>query len=562
MPQRWSRKDVWAIASLLLLAVAVPLIVGAIAGSLEIPRNDDWSYRRIATELAGTGRLALDGASQTMILGQIFLAVPFLWLSNLQPWAFTLLGSIFAIAGIASAYVVARRLLSPWLAVVPPLLLVTFPGYLAYATSFMSDVPAMAGQFACLALGMIALERRPVRTGWLLISAAVGIFAFSIRDFAIAAPACVVVAAICAEPRRVRHWAIGIAIVVAYLVFYAFRATLPGQLGEVVVRPNLSAGLALCTLAFVVGPAAILGAAQWRHLLQRSDMLIGAGLGLAVAGAVVTGWLSDGAFSPILLENLITQFGVPAPGYAVGGRPVLISEPGWTAINALAMALTIVVLSIGTGVAAAYVRHGRSSFVAVRGGFGSPPGILLIFVIAVGGGLTVFGFRQLVFDRYFWPIVPPLAVLFLYVPADLRAVGRVAAKQHPPPIWRIAATALAVLPALMAVIFMLNSNAFDAGRWRAGEHLAATGIPRDRIDAGYEWVGYHAASLATAGRPVTAEIWYHGWWASFDPCGVVTSSPEERPDARLVTTMTYQLNLLVGPAAPLYLYRIEDPSCA
>src|SRR5215204_5662973 len=135
--------EILVIAGLVILGVVIPLIVSVVAGSLEIPRNDDWSYRRISLGLATTGRLALDGASQTMIIGQIFLAQPFLWLSRLEPWGFTVAGALFATGAIASTYALARQLLPGRLAIVPVLLLLIFPGYLAYATSFMSDVPAL-----------------------------------------------------------------------------------------------------------------------------------------------------------------------------------------------------------------------------------------------------------------------------------------------------------------------------------------------------------------------------------------------------------------------------------
>ena len=35
-------------------------------------------------------------------------------------------------------------------------------------------------------------------------------------------------------------------------------------------------------------------------------------------------------------------------------------------------------------------------------------------------GLTLYSLTRPVFDRYYWPLVPPLATLFLFVPADLR----------------------------------------------------------------------------------------------------------------------------------------------
>src|SRR6188768_4590380 len=97
---RYARQDLWLIVGLLLVGVILPVVVGAMAGSLEIPRNDDWSYRRISLDLARTGRLELDGASQAMIVGQILLAQPFLWLSGLQPWGFAAAGIVFATGAI------------------------------------------------------------------------------------------------------------------------------------------------------------------------------------------------------------------------------------------------------------------------------------------------------------------------------------------------------------------------------------------------------------------------------------------------------------------------------
>ena len=128
------RQDVWLLAALVLLAVVLPLVVSAVAGALEIPRNDDWSYRRIAIDMAKTGRFALDGMSTTIIVGQTLFTQPFLWLSGLQPWAFTVVGVSFAVGGIVSAYALARQLLPTRDAALAAALLALFPGYLAYAS--------------------------------------------------------------------------------------------------------------------------------------------------------------------------------------------------------------------------------------------------------------------------------------------------------------------------------------------------------------------------------------------------------------------------------------------
>src|SRR5205823_1250947 len=106
--------------------------------------------------------------------------------------------------------------------------LLLFAPYLSYATSVMTDVPGLAAQFTCLALGVIALRRAPISFPWLVASTLVGLLAFTIRDFGIAAPACVLFAAISAEPRR-RHWALAGAVVLACAFFYLLKATVPGQ---------------------------------------------------------------------------------------------------------------------------------------------------------------------------------------------------------------------------------------------------------------------------------------------------------------------------------------------
>ena len=124
-------------------------------------------------------------------------------------------------------------------AAVPALLLVLFPGYLAYATSFMTDVPALAAQFFSLALGARALSRSPVSTRLVAASAAIGFLGFCVRDIAVVAPVAVLVAALLVEPRRREFWAIGLVLGLSCAGLYVWQATLPGQFGE---APNYDGG--------------------------------------------------------------------------------------------------------------------------------------------------------------------------------------------------------------------------------------------------------------------------------------------------------------------------------
>ena len=549
-------------AALVLVAVVLPLVVGALAGALEIPRNDDWSYRRIAIDMARTGRLVLDGICAPIIIGQTLFTQPFLWLSGLQPWAFTVVGVIFAVGGILSAYALARQLLPAREAALAAALLALFPGYLAYATSFMSDVPALAAQFVCLALGALAIRRRPTHIGLLLVSVAVGVFGFSIREFAVAAPASVLVAAVIAERRRPRIWGLVIAVAACCAAIYLWKLTLPGQLPP--VDPGYGAPgairLAISTVAFVLSPAAIIAAIRWHPHWKRIDVLIGAELGGLLVAARLVEWRAEGSMPWIILNNLASQYGAPAPNVLDGNRPLLFTDGVWMVVNCLALGATVFVFAIGAGIAGAHLRRTRSLSVLLER-LGSSAVILLLFALAVGVGLTVFALSRPIHDRYFWPLIPPVAALYLYVPGNLEPSGTGVPSTRLAKFLVGSAAVFGGVLAVISFIFMVNANAFDAARWRAGEELVRFGIPADEIDAGYEWMGFHATSPGDPTRLGSTDPFYRFWWPAFRECGLVSSKLTDRPNAQLVGTTEYALNLVTGPVETLYLYRLSGPGC-
>jgi hypothetical protein len=548
------------VAGLLALGVGLPLVMGFIAGSIDIPRNDDWVYRRIALELAQTGVLALHSVT-TMMVGQIVVAQPFLWLSGLQPWGFTAAGIIFAAAAVLCAYILARQYLPPLRAAVATSLLLLFPAYLAYATSFMTDVPAAAAQFACLALGAIALRRRPVSSRWLLAAVIVGCVAISIREFTVAAPASVVVCAICAEPRRWRHCGLGLTVAICFGLLYLLKATLPGQ--DLDARSGIggfSQSLdALSSLSLVLLPAALIGGMRWHREWKRIDLAVGAELGIGIVGLRVVQGLQDRAMPQVIMENLASRWGAPAPAYLTGGRPLLFGDGLWTLIGIGALIATVVVLSIGTGIAGVHLRRSRGSVNTLIGRLGSPPGLLVLFATAVVVGLALYGLKFPLFDRYYWPLVPVAATLFLY------GRGSESPSTMPMPLSKraLAASVMAsyAFLAAISIVFMLNSFAFDAARWQAGERLALLGVRPDEVDAGYEWVGYYQPSLPASNDILPQRTFYEMLWPGRRTCGVVTSRQEEPPDATLVGTVTYSLLLIAGPEEHLFLYRATGPDC-
>jgi hypothetical protein len=555
------RQDRVLLTSLLALGVGLPVVLGLVAGSLAIPRNDDWVYRRVALELAQTGVLALHGVT-TMMVGQIVVAQPFLWLSGLQPWGFAAAGCVFAAAAVLCSYLLARQFLPPLRAAIATSLFLLFPAYLAYATSFMTDVPAMAAQFACLALGAIALRRKPIWNRWLLASAAVGCLGFSIREFAIAAPASVLLAVVLAEPRRLRHWGLAFAVGGCFVVLYLLKSTVSGQEVGVVVsdRAWWQTMYAISSVSLVAFVPAVLGGAQWRHSWKRSDIAFGAELGLLAVGIRVLQWSQLGAMTPVLLGNPATQWGTPGIFYLIGGRPLLFGDAIWSILEVLALAATVVVPSVAVGIAGAYLRSSHGSLRTRISGLGSPAGLLVLFSVAVAVGLTVYGFRFALFERYYWPLIPVIATLFMYRPRRLSTPIALPARDR---TFAFAAPATVIysIIAIFSLIFMLNSFAFDSARWRAGERLVQLGVSPDEVDAGYEWVGYFQPSLPAASTVPPKKTFYDSLWPGRRECGIVTSQNEGPAGAALVGTVGYSLFLIAGPDEFLHLYRVTSLDC-
>ena len=63
------------------------------------------------------------------------------------------------------------------------------------------------------------------------------------------------------------------------------------------------------------------------------------------------------------------------------------------------------------------------------------------------------------------------------------------------------AGAMLVGSAVLSLTLLLNAIAYDVARWRIAEAQMANGIPAMSIDAGIEWLGYHATETADLQAP-------------------------------------------------------------
>jgi uncharacterized membrane protein len=125
------------------------------------------------------------------LVGHLVWSLPFLWLFGVS---LETLHAGQAALGLVLSYLVLRRFLSTGLALLGTALVAVFPGYTLLATSYMTDTTAFAAQTGCLLLGLVALERPGRARGLLLLSLGVGLYGYTIREPALAAPLSVAVA--------------------------------------------------------------------------------------------------------------------------------------------------------------------------------------------------------------------------------------------------------------------------------------------------------------------------------------------------------------------------------
>ena len=226
---RIGRRDGIALAAVSIAGVGIPLWLAVAAGAIGLPNGDDWVYKRGADSLFHTGSIDMPGHTAAAI-GQVLMAQPLLGLSGGDPWAFTAFGLVMACIGIVSTYLLARRFAGTGTAVLVVLLVVAIPGFVREPTGFNTDGPAFALQMLCLLLGVAWLQGAGNRLA-LATALGVGLLAVSIREFALAAPATILVAAWARNRKDERTFLAGMStlFVAGVVAVLAAAASIPGR---------------------------------------------------------------------------------------------------------------------------------------------------------------------------------------------------------------------------------------------------------------------------------------------------------------------------------------------
>jgi hypothetical protein len=126
--------------------------------------------------------------------------------------------------------------------------------------------------------------------------------------------------------------------------------------------------------------------------------------------------------------------------------------------------------------------------------------------------------------------------------------------------------AVVVALVVVGVAYMLNSYAFDIGRWRVARALVNDGADPATLDAGYEWLGAHAPGPTTViGRVRTTDdlIWYASFWPNFERCTLLAGYRVQPPGMRPLDVRNgYRMLLWFGPISRFWIYVSDAPGCA
>lgn len=553
---KFGRADLAIIIAILLLGVAIPAAMAVATHAFNIPRNDDWAYRRVLFDFARSGRYSLVGWGTMTLVGQILWATPFVLLLGPHPWVPGVAVAVTSVIGLGAAYYLSRQLLGRAGSAAVLLTLLVLPGFVLNTSSFMTDVPAFAADATCLALGAVALTRRDwPRWAWTAASMAVGILGFSVRQFDLAAPLAVLGVLAVSDGRNwARYAGTAAGVLLACGALYAWTTRLPGYQHQAFGLPTVpslgTVAASYFTMALFVTPWLPRALARcWAQAAPR-----------AWAAAALT--LAGGALLTVLGQHLfvgdyMTRSGVTGGLVLFGVRPNLFPEPIWRLTD---------VVAVGAGAALAFVvasTHGGGR--GRDGGTGPVRHLVMVFTVFNSVGLVVFGLvvRTNIWDRYLWPIAWGTVLLL----ASRRAPGAAHATnrrvRRPGVASGAAAGALSLGLVLVTAALTLNSDAYDGARWSAGQDAVKAGFPARTVDAGFEWVGDHASVKAVPAarrRGALYEAWYDEMFPGFRECAFVSGSLLSWTSLPLVRTVRYN-ELAVAIPEKLYVYATDAPGC-
>lgn len=519
------------------------------------PMGDDWEYARTAQRLLTTGQFYRSPVVQTTALfpgvwGALFsllfgFSFTTLRLSTFPLAAGTLLSFYFVLDELG--FDATRRLLGTFALMVPPL-------FVFNANSFMTDVPFLFWLMLGLWLSLHAF-----RTGiptWLAAGSICAALAFLTRQLGLALSAAVILAVLVYRPRAEwRRWlaasaAIPLGVTAAFYVWQALSgqttwadATITDQgTLQFIFSPQLPAALArrivlmLVSLNLYILPLWLAFLPQWRKALAwlRGRWAAAVILALFFLGSV-TFFGARGEWWPYYQGSLTNAGLWPALAffaYPHDVRPPFLPLPVWIGMTYLGAVLAVLLtLNFSVRVAHAAGINGRNErttigttksivarleqaarlFLARLQSVGPVRGLVYLTFLVQLAFVLVY---SLFVERYFLPFLPGIILLLF------DSTRRVNLSPVP------AITGILVV-GVLSVGLMWDYFGWHAARWNEAEALVASGVPLEKLDAGYEWDGWYLSDEAYRyvqehGVPLTPDPFEY----VLDPQYMVTFTPQ------------------------------------
>lgn len=490
-----------------------PLAIAWLTGSLRIPHNDAWSHSKIAQTFARTGEIQLLGWNRSSLVGQIVILGPLGSSVAAQQLFVAFCGAVALIL----TYFLVRPRAGHRYALLSAITLGVVPEYGLLSTSYMTDIPALAGMLLSLWTGDLAVRRGGTR--WLVLSLGAGLWGVTIREQSIAIPVAVIV---CVWSRyrsgRVRTLALSIVFAVLMVAFELWRRSLPGDdppgFAGIHLRPIVVVAFgSIFMLGLYLLPvtASLSRFRRWRRI----SWLAGSILLLTGVGLVL--------FRHVYLMRLGNYLGrTVAYGAASTNPPTVIPIAVWAPV--------ILGLVVGGALLAGITCSGRLR---------REPLLWLAGSLVIMGTLAQAAVGQDIFSRYLLILIPIGAAIFGHsIGVPRFGVG----------------LAIAAILASFSLVLTAATYSYDSARWAAAEQLVSRGVPATDIDAGLEWVGTHASGRYHANLPARedADAWYVRAFEGSRACYIIAGEPIVRRTA--VETFKYTALGWFG-SAELYVYR-------
>ncbi len=484
-----------------LVSCVVPVVAARHYGALGIPRSDDWSYLQTLFRFAGHGQLDGNHWVSMTLIGQLGAALPVVWIFGRNITALQCGVAVLGFAGLLATYWMSVHVIGRGRAALVTLTIALGPLWGPLAASYMTDVPAFAATMLALALAVAALRRTPISVPMVAASLAAGVFAFSIRQYAMVAVLAIAVTviwvAIDARDRRTRRFVIAL-VAAAFMtcgVIYAVWSEIPNLKTYVPAVPDGHSasvavikgggfvrlfGLLLAPVVAVAGPAEIVRRA-WAASTRATIVVIG-GLagGLALLSVHVPGQQFVG--------NYIDSNGALTGDVLLGRRPDLFPFPLYALIVMLATVSGVLIVTAMIPPSVRLVRRVRSRDLKL-----TDPVLFCLGATAVGYALTyVFAMFTgvSVYDRYALPLLPLVGIAVAHRPRLSETESRTCEPTSSPTRRGVGAVVLALVTAV-GVAFTVDAASFDGTRWRVAVAASQLGYARNEINGGFEWVNYY-----------------------------------------------------------------------